>query len=302
MTKAMTGFLLLIVAAFQIGCSVEAESPFAKVQPEKFEDKVTGPDVEGTWASLCTYDEGSQYNDKDSQYRVRKIVFDKNKVVRIDNTYFDKECRKIKTTSELKGVYRWGNVTSYGGYLVDYRFDLGNGITSITAEEVLIEKGVMYLSDFYIGFGSIDKSLPLFHENEGENPSQPEPDEDPTNVVGVKAYSWADAHYAFCNVQGFAVFIDFKNQNLSVVDQGTADITSRVCNTKNKFKSMGSMAFSLNRSGKFMMTFDDGYIEDNGSGLSDTWAVLYGNSGMCTYLKNKGIKGIFNTGTIWKCE
>lgn len=162
--------LALALAACSAKVSGNGSSPDIKIPSidEGFAHKITGPEVSGSWSSDCVFD------DLEEKYHVKRISFVDNKVERVVTYFSDMSCEKKLSTSDLRGFFRWVDVTSYGGYLMDYRFDLGNGGYSMTAEEILIENGKLYLSDFRSGFGQIDKSVQLTKKTNAEKPNPSE--------------------------------------------------------------------------------------------------------------------------------
>ena len=288
-----------ILSNFCLGaCSAKVSGASDSVPPlhsESFDNKIAGPSVEGLWSSACLPD----YD----QFRQIKVTFQGQNISRISNEYSDSACTQIKHKSELKGLFRWTEKTAYGGFALDYRFDLGGGVTQITGEEILIENATLYLSDFKIGFASIDKTFPLVKDgtpnplpNPTPGPTPVASDSDPSTVTGMKAQSWEKAKYAFCSVQGLAVLLDFQNQDLSQIQSGSIKVSVRECGSKRAFQANDPIPFVLSKNGRFKMTLDDGYsgfIEDDGKGLTNANAIVSGNSGLCTFLENKGVKDIF---------
>jgi hypothetical protein len=140
-----------------------------------FAHKITGPDVEGAWTSECRIDSIS------NKYKVFSAEFSAQNVKRSANLFSDNKCTQIYERNEDTGLFRWVDKTNYSGFQVDYKFDLGNGVTANTKEEILVEKDLMYLSDFRIGFGIIDKSFPMKRRNSSNAPpSAPAPSPTPT--------------------------------------------------------------------------------------------------------------------------
>lgn len=158
MTKRQLILSAVLSTVLLSACSAKIEGGSGDAQPaateEPFTHKIKGPDVEGQWSSDCV-------KEREDQYRQRKASFKENNILRSDIIYYDSSCTAIKQKYVTVGTYRWANVTNYGGYVVDYRFDLGNGVTQITGEEILIQGNLMYLSGFSVGYGNIDKTLPM---------------------------------------------------------------------------------------------------------------------------------------------
>ncbi len=269
-----------------------------------FGNKITGPVVEGSWSSQCVM----WFN----SYHQRKMTFTGQQIFRVDNDYSDKDCTQLTNKDEVRGVFRWVDKTSYGGYSMDYRLDIGQGVTQITGEELLIENNLMYLSGFQVGFGSIDKALPMSKDGAAPAPGKPSADPtpeqaDPAKISGVIATSLATAKYAFCNAQGFGYILDFQNQDLSSIKEGTVKLSGRVCNRSGQFQDLGSAHFTIERPsekvGDFKISLDDGYINGNARNMKDADALMSGNSGMCTFLTNNGIQGVFPADYgNWQCE
>lgn len=166
------GVFFLLLLASLVGCSASIDggggSPGTPSGADaNFPHKVTGPDVEGIWTSSCLYDSFQ------SAYKIMRAEFKGSTVTRSSNTYSDAACTKSVKINESKGIFRWSEATAYGGYKIDYKFDLGNGWTSNTYEEVLLENGNLYLSEFRIGFGTIDKNFPM--KKAGDTPAKPKP-------------------------------------------------------------------------------------------------------------------------------
>ncbi len=295
MTQRNQFVAAVLSALLMSACSHSASDVPDLFPKEAFNNKVVGPAVEGSWSSQCNPDFGTQF-------RQLKASFQGQTVTRTDNQYADKDCTQITNKSEMKGVFRWADKTSYGGFVIDYHFDLGGGVTQIISEEILIENSQLYLSRFAIGFGSMDKSFPMTKDG-AANPTPAPADQNPVSVEGVRATSWKDAKYAYCNAQGYGFFLDFQNQDLSQVQEGTVTLQSHTCGSTHALGSPSTSHFVLSRTAPFKMTLDDGYLQDNGKGVVDTWAVIAGNSGICTFLQNKGIKEVFNASYgMWECE
>jgi hypothetical protein len=288
----MTKRILVLVAlsALASACSIKADVGSGSPAPgfdKAFKNKITGPAVEGTWKSGCVYNYG--------QYHQRTATFKGQAIVRTDNSYSDSNCQTRIDQSEYTGKFRWLKKTSYGGYVVDYHFDVGGGVTWIVSEELLIEDSALYLSNFVLDAPSMDTSFPMYLD--GSSATPPTPPQDPSEIVGIPATSWANVKYAYCNVQGEAMLLDFQGKNLSTVSSGGVKFQARWCNSSDAYQDIGSTTFGLNRTSPYMMSIADGYngsIQENGQKFTQAFAVLIGNSGVCTYLQNKGTKGVLS--------
>lgn len=161
------------------------------VPVEPFDNKITGPSVEGVWTSVCLLDSFEK------KYKTKSAEFRGNTIKRTANLYEDRLCQKLSTKNELSGVFRWSDRTSYGGYVVDYKLDLGNGWTSATREEILVDDGTMYSSDFAVGFGTIDKDFPMKKAGEVPSPEpNPAPNPSPDLCSNFKGIFVSNGQYA----------------------------------------------------------------------------------------------------------
>ena len=154
-TKIFTALLATLMFA---ACSPKKDDVSVTYPgPTPLQSKIQGPTVTGKWESHCVYN----YNE--DVYRKKTAEFTDNNVVRTDMHYSDKDClhELAKSGSKYHGTYAWDSKTTYGGYLIMYRFDLGNGWSQDINEELLIENDFLYLSDFSTGFGIISHDLPL---------------------------------------------------------------------------------------------------------------------------------------------
>jgi hypothetical protein len=148
--------LVMSLAACSVKKDVSEDLPdIPQNKTETFDHLVQGPNLDGTWSSDCVYDSS------DRNYNLKQIRFEGQKVTRLHGTYQDRACQTEIKVYEANGKFRYKAATSYGGFEVDYRFDLGGGATQITKEELLLEGENLYLSDFTVGFGVISKDMPL---------------------------------------------------------------------------------------------------------------------------------------------
>lgn len=189
-------FILLAMGGLS-ACSVEMDGGSGKNTPANkpsaaFPHQIDGPVVEGVWTSACIYESF------DSAYKIKRAEFKEQNIVRSANQYSDSSCTKLSKKDEVLGLFRWAKETGYGGFQVDYKLDLGGGWTSNSKEEILIENGLMHLSDFRVGFGRIDKSFPMKLVSSGT----PSPNPAPTPTPPGKAC--ADFTGVFANSRSYA--------------------------------------------------------------------------------------------------
>ncbi len=154
----LSGLAIFMLAA----CSAEIKGGSEVTPPveDKFSHKIQGPDLRGTWASACVLDK------VENLYLRKTIAFSGNQVLRTANLHIDRDCTILSKKKEAIGIYRWVKVTTYGGYQLEYKFDLGGGVTTSPKEELLVEGKNLYLSDFHNEFGTISREVPLVRLNQ----------------------------------------------------------------------------------------------------------------------------------------
>jgi hypothetical protein len=189
--------IILLAMGGLSACSVETDgSGGGGATPEApkvaFPHQVQGPVVEGTWTSACIYDS------LESAYKIKRAEFKGQNIVRTTNLYADSTCTQLSKKDEVFGLFRWAKETGYGGFQVDYKLDLGGGRTSNSKEEILIENELMYLSDFRVGFGRIDKTFPM----KSSTVANPNPNPKPTPTPPGRACP--DFTGVFVNTKSYA--------------------------------------------------------------------------------------------------
>lgn len=158
---------ILATLLLNSACTVNADSvaPETPAVQDTFASEIEGPDLQGTWISACNED----YN----YYRQVKVVLTAKGIERSNNVYTDSKCTVINQKDESHGLYRWLGKTTYGGYLAEYKMDIGNGWSQFLKEEILLESGKLYLSNYSVGFDSIRKENPMYRD--GVIPKQTRP-------------------------------------------------------------------------------------------------------------------------------
>ncbi len=138
-----------------VACTAKIEGGESAPPADPFAHKIQGPDLTGAWSSGCVLDSVRNL------YVQKTIVFQGKNVARTRNHFQDSQCAQMIEKDESAGVYRWLKTTEYGGFQVEYKFDMGNGWSIYQKEEILTENGNLYLSDYLIDWGSISKDVPL---------------------------------------------------------------------------------------------------------------------------------------------
>jgi len=304
---------LFAVTTGLIGCKAKIEGgpenvPAPVVNDGFFDEKPTiqGPVVEGSWKSNCIERSGKTS-------RFFEFQFKDQQVVRTENTFSDLKCQTVAKKETNHGRFRFIEHYADDTYQVEYAFDLGSGVTGFPQEKLKLMQGKLYFTNFHVGeFAEVlvDEAL----ESVGSSQPVPQPPApvppappiatDPNNIVGQQAQTLWGAKYAFCNVQGIAYLIDFKGHVLSEVSQGTLQAAYRRCNQVQPFKESGETAFTIVRDGaNAEIRFgQSSYIKIYRGGLKGADAVIGGNSGMCTFLINKGVKDVFSNNGMWTCN
>jgi hypothetical protein len=217
--------ILLLAMGGLAACSAEVDggsggnTPAQK--PVAFPHQVDGPIVEGTWTSACIFDS------YESAYKIKRAEFKGQNIVRTANLYSDSSCAQLSKKDEVLGLFRWAKETGYGGFQVDYKLDLGGGWTSNTGEEILIENGSMYLSDFRIGFGRMDKTFPM-KSSTAANPS-PKPTPGPTPTPPGKTCAdftgtYASGKYYTSLSQNQCAELSWQTLNSDLTPYGNPDV------------------------------------------------------------------------------
>ena len=76
----------------------------------------------------------------------------------------DSTCQEIKSTKTEVGTYSFLEANKDGSYTMQYAFPIGNGIRVLPEEKVLLNNGVLYLSDYAIGDAVTRASMIALHK------------------------------------------------------------------------------------------------------------------------------------------
>jgi hypothetical protein len=151
--------LFTLIAILSVGisaCSVKATDDASVPGPSQ-QKTVAGPDLTGSWSADCgmtTFGE----------YKSFAVVFTTSTVSRKNTTYIDSTCQEIKSSKTEVGTYSFLEANKDGSYTVQYAFPIGNGIRVLPEEKVLLNNGVLYLSDYAIGDAVTRDSMVPMHK------------------------------------------------------------------------------------------------------------------------------------------
>lgn len=125
--------------------------------PAKVVDKgIAGPDISGDWASGCEADWRS------NGWMTLEISYKEKTVSRRTRTFDDRQCTRLVSEKTEDGTFLFKEAYKDGGFALDYRIDLGNGITALPKEKVLLEGDTLYVGDYQVGEAvTKDMMIPL---------------------------------------------------------------------------------------------------------------------------------------------
>jgi len=170
--KAGAALGMMVFISLLGACSVKSKGGDNTPPPQdKFRGKtrVQGPPVEGAWSSSCVID----------HYQSRKwsIVFAGETFSRIQEVFSDQYCQTSKEKNIAAGVYIFSAIFTDGSFEISYAIDIGSGWTQFVEEKLLIESGVLYISDYRSGeTAPIVRGMPMLKEQTGTpNPNPVKP-------------------------------------------------------------------------------------------------------------------------------
>lgn len=154
----LMGFLVLVYGL--AACSAKIEGGEAPTPPprDRFEGKarIQGPAVEGQWSSNCIY-----YSTKSS--RMISFSFVGQNVTRTSEMFSDGYCQKSQKKDTQVGQFIFSKSYKDGRYEISYAFDAGAGWILYTEENLVLENGELYVSDFRTGeYGDVNQDLRMF--------------------------------------------------------------------------------------------------------------------------------------------
>ena len=144
----MKQFILFsLVTIMSVGisaCSLKTSTDeMPKFQPPAAKS-VKGPDLTGTWSSGCQRSTFGEIKSFD-------VVFTTDTISRKNTTFSDTGCtRAIQSKTEV-GTYKYLEANKDGSFTVEYRIPIGGGVSALPQEKLLLDNGVLYLSDYAIG-------------------------------------------------------------------------------------------------------------------------------------------------------
>ena len=148
--------LCFVLMAGVAGCKASVDGGSGNPSPvvNPLEDKVAGPNIEGSWQSSCRENYGA------NQYEITSMTIVGQSVERKVAAYTDTGCSISTTVKNWKGAFHY--VAKYGAdvFEVEYLINLGNGATQFTGENIKLDQNKLWISEYYIG-ESVTPTLPL---------------------------------------------------------------------------------------------------------------------------------------------
>lgn len=270
--------------------------------PPQFMDPkptIQGPAVSGHWVSQCHVKPGT------TAYRRFDVTFTPTTVNRNELLFSDAQCTTSAGANKASGRYRFIDHYADDSYVIEYGFDLGQGLTSFPQEKVQLVNGQLLLSDFAIGeIAPMLTDEPLSNANAPTPTPTPTPTPAPTGPqAAVPATNYSEAKYAFCSNQGSGVMLDLSSVDLSQNGSGDVRTATKVCGDTAALQwSRGTSHINVTMNGGLPQIdfpnsqFGDYVHADQShtglSGSMSAYSVLGGNSGECFFLKNEGTTGL----------
>jgi hypothetical protein len=156
MNKLVVCVSVIGLALGTSACSIKASG--AGDAPSVPQEKpVNGPDLTGSWSSGCQQTEFGEYKTFD-------IVFTSNVVSRKSSTYSDSQCASAQGNKTDSGTFKYIAANKDGSYNVQYKIPLGNGVSALPEEKVLLDNGVLYVSDFALGDAVTKQKMVALHK------------------------------------------------------------------------------------------------------------------------------------------
>lgn len=287
---------LLAACSAKIDGGSPASAPADYVHPQNdgfFDSRPTleGPSIEGHWLSGCHLKSETQ------TYRTFEFTVAAEKISRVEHLFEDSTCQNQKAEKSNSGRFRFIEKSTDGRLTVEYAFQQEN-VTVFPQEKILLQDGLLYISDFYIGDVDVLRDEPLSLVTAGSQPA-------PTPVLkpATLAVSYAEAKYAFCSNQGFGILINFKGTDLSKDGNGVAIRGYKTCGSSApvKWGTQEAVITVKLENGKPQISFPRTQYMDNIrpysyqsglAGASGANSSLGGNSGECFFLTNDGTQNI----------
>lgn len=138
----------LALALFFAACAPKAKVTTEGFTVGPFNHKVSGPDLNGTWASGCERDDWS------SGFVMFNITFKDQTISRKETKFQDPKCTVQLSTLDRRGLYRYVAAYSAGIFELEYRINMPNGFYT-TGENVSRSQNRLWITDRRVGNGSI---------------------------------------------------------------------------------------------------------------------------------------------------
>lgn len=144
--------LAVALALALTACNVKLKGSGDEANPPTEDKGVPGPDIAGTWLTGCNPDWMS------NGFKMLEVTYRNNSVSRKSRSYADANCTRLSAEKVEDGTFKFLQAHPDGSFTVQYRFPIGNGVHALPKEKVLLENGILFISDYVIG-DSIPKSV-----------------------------------------------------------------------------------------------------------------------------------------------
>lgn len=153
-TMLSTGTLLLLLAACSAKVSTDGggapPAPAPDVVTNK--DAVTGPTIDGKWSSTCHASSFVADKKRVDGSIIIHLSINSRSVERKTERFSDANCTPANAlkTQTLTGSFRYLALQSTNVYTIEYRFDLGGGVSTMPQESIKFENDTLSVSNFQI--------------------------------------------------------------------------------------------------------------------------------------------------------
>ena len=144
--------LVAIALVSMVACKASVSSNGgggAVVPVDTFDNKVSGPVLNGLWQSQCVTNKWGE------GYVTFAIAIKDQNIVRGVNNYSDPACTTQTGQTMQNGVFRF--LAQYGAdiYEVEYKFETPNGFAIVPGDNIMRQGDKLWISDHYIGDGMV---------------------------------------------------------------------------------------------------------------------------------------------------
>lgn len=111
-------------------------------------DKVQGPALDGEWASACVPLTFINQGRSVEAWGTIKLAIAGKSVTRKTEYFQDSKCQASVSTKEQKGTFHYLEKTEPDVYQVEYKFDMGNGVSAMPQEGVRLVNNLLFIGNF----------------------------------------------------------------------------------------------------------------------------------------------------------